>query len=98
VELLSRVARLQDAILGVVPGLAGMHDVDDFPAAEQVSGGLSLPVRLTLVPCQRPRFHRHALPTVERYSGDLSWFVLNVEDFIEVDITGRDALESVRAR
>ena len=30
-DLLRRVARPHDAILGYVPGLAGMHDVDDYP-------------------------------------------------------------------
>ena len=29
-ELLLRVARPHDAVLGRVPGLAGMHDVDDL--------------------------------------------------------------------
>ena len=32
-DLLVRVARPHDAVLGVVPGLAGMHDVDDYPPA-----------------------------------------------------------------
>ncbi|MFI7640644.1 SulP family inorganic anion transporter [Nonomuraea sp. NPDC049400] len=31
-------ARPHDAILGVVPGLAGMHDVDDYPAARTIPG------------------------------------------------------------
>ena len=33
-----RVARPHDAILGLVPDLAGMHDVDDFPQARVVPG------------------------------------------------------------
>ena len=32
-DLLVRVARPHDAIQGIVPGLAGMHDVDDYPDA-----------------------------------------------------------------
>ena len=37
-ELLLRVARPHDAILGLVPGLAGMHDVDDYPQARTIPG------------------------------------------------------------
>jgi MFS superfamily sulfate permease-like transporter len=38
VDLLRRVARPHDGILGYVPGLAGMHDVDDYPETHQVHG------------------------------------------------------------
>ena len=31
-DLLRRVARPHDGVLGYVPGVAGMHDVDDYPA------------------------------------------------------------------
>ena len=37
-DLLRRVARPHDAIEGYVPGLAGMHDVDDHPDATEVPG------------------------------------------------------------
>ena len=37
-DLLRRVARPHDAIEGYVPGLAGMHDVDDYPDATEVPG------------------------------------------------------------
>ena len=37
-DLLRRVARPHDAVEGLVPGLAGMHDVDDYPTAEEVPG------------------------------------------------------------
>ena len=37
-ELLRRIARAHDAVLGFVPGGAGMHDVDDYPEAYLVPG------------------------------------------------------------
>jgi len=37
-DLLVRVARPHDAVLGLVPGLAGMHDVRDYPQARTVPG------------------------------------------------------------
>ena len=97
VELLSRVARPHDAVLGGVPGLAGMHDVDDYPAAEQVPGVLVYRYDSPLFFANAEDFRRRALQVVDQHSGDLAWFVLNVEAIVEVDITGLDALESVRS-
>ncbi|WP_371131867.1 SulP family inorganic anion transporter [Streptomyces sp. cf386] len=37
-ESLSRVARPHDAVEGLVPGVAGMHDVDDHPQARTIPG------------------------------------------------------------
>jgi SulP family sulfate permease len=37
-ELLRRLDRPHDGILGFVPGTAGMHDVDDYPEARQLPG------------------------------------------------------------
>ena len=37
-ELLRRVARPHDAIQGFVPGVAGMHDIDDYPDAKLMPG------------------------------------------------------------
>ena len=37
-DLLRRVARPHDAVEGFVPGMAGMHDVDDYPEASLVAG------------------------------------------------------------
>ncbi|HET9650270.1 MAG TPA: SulP family inorganic anion transporter, partial [Microlunatus sp.] len=37
-NLLRRIARPHDAILGFAPGVAGMHDIDDYPDATLVPG------------------------------------------------------------
>src|SRR5262249_47368862 len=37
-EMLYRVARPHDAIQGLVPELAGMHDIDDYPEATTIPG------------------------------------------------------------
>jgi Sulfate permease family len=37
-DLLVRVGRPHDAILGRVPGLVGMHNVDDYPRAQTIPG------------------------------------------------------------
>ena len=37
-DLLRRVAQPHDAVLGFVPGVAGMHDIDDYPDASPEPG------------------------------------------------------------
>ena len=37
-DLLRRVAHAHDSVLGFVPGVAGMHDIDDYPEAKPVPG------------------------------------------------------------
>ena len=42
-------------------------------------------------------FRSRALAAVDDASGPVRWFLLNVEANVEVDITGADALELLRA-
>ena len=37
-RLFARIARAHDAIQGEVPGLAGLHDIDDYPEARTIPG------------------------------------------------------------
>jgi SulP family sulfate permease len=37
-DLLRRIAKPHDGVLGYVPGVAGMHDVDDYASGRQVPG------------------------------------------------------------
>lgn len=96
-ELLSRVARPHDAVLGLVEGLAGMHDVDDYRGAEEIPGLVVYRYDSPLFFANAEDFKRRAIAAVDRHGGGVGWFVLNVEAIVEVDITGLDALESVRA-
>ncbi|WP_043652064.1 SulP family inorganic anion transporter [Nocardia thailandica] len=100
-DLLRRVARAHDAVLGFVPGLAGMHDVDDYPAAKPVPGLVIYRYDAPLCFANAEDFRRRALDAV-RWSADhggepVRWFVLNAEANVEVDLTALDAVEQVRA-
>jgi high affinity sulfate transporter 1 len=95
-EMLSRVARPHDAIQGLVPGLAGMHDVDDYPAARTVPGLVVYRYDSPLFFANADNFRRRALAAVDDHDGPVAWFVLNTEANVEVDITALDALESLR--
>jgi sulfate permease, SulP family len=94
-DLLRRVARPHDAIEGFVPGLAGMHDIDDFADAEPVPGLVVYRYDSPLFFANAEDFGTRARAAVTR-GGDVQWFVLNTESIVEVDITAVDALESLR--
>jgi high affinity sulfate transporter 1 len=95
-ELLVRVARPHDAILGLVPGLAGMHDVDDYPGARTIPGLVMYRYDAPLFFANAEDFRRRALGAADRGPGPLRWFVLNVEANVEVDFTALEALDAVR--
>ncbi|MEU4498556.1 sulfate permease [Streptomyces sp. NPDC023998] len=95
-ELLARVARPHDAVEGVVPGVAGMHDVDDYPQARTIPGLLVYRYDSPLFFANAEDFRRRALASVDDQERHVSWFVLNTEANVEVDITALDAVESLR--
>ncbi|MGW5342585.1 SulP family inorganic anion transporter [Streptomyces sp. NPDC004050] len=96
-ELLTRVARPHDAVQGVVPGLAGMHDVDDYPTARTIPGLVVYRYDSPLFFANADDFRRRALAAVEAQDAPVRWFVLNTEANVEVDITALDAVEALRA-
>ena len=95
-ELLVRVARPHDAVLGRVPGLAGMHDVDDYPGAQTVPGLVVYRYDAPLFFANAEDFRRRALAAAASQA-PVRWFVLNVEANVEVDFTALEAVEAVRA-
>ena len=95
-DLLVRVARPHDAVLGQVPGLAGMHDVDDYPTAGTIPGLVVYRYDAPLFFANADDFRRRALATADRYA-PVRWFVLNVEANVEVDFTALEAVDAVRS-
>jgi high affinity sulfate transporter 1 len=95
-ELLVRVARPHDAVLGQVPGLAGMHDVDDYPGAQTVPGLVVYRYDAPLFFANAEDFRRRALAAADGQV-PVRWFVLNVEANVEVDFTALEAVDAVRA-
>ncbi|TXS52522.1 sulfate permease [Streptomyces sp. uw30] len=95
-ELLTRVARPHDAIQGVVPGIAGMHDVDDYPTARTIPGLLVYRYDSPLFFANAEDFRRRALAAVDEQTAPVRWFVLNAEANVEVDITALDAVDELR--
>jgi high affinity sulfate transporter 1 len=96
-DMLRRVARPHDAVVGFVPGLAGMHDVDDYPAAQTVPGLVVYRYDSPLFFANSEDFQEKALGAVSEWqeSGPVYWFLLNMEANVEVDITAMYALEAL---
>jgi len=90
-----RVARPHDAILGLVPGLAGMHDVDDYPQARTIPGLVVYRYDAPLFFANAQDFRRRALAAA-RCHDTPRWFVLNVEANVEVGFTALEAVEALR--
>ncbi len=99
-NLLRRIGRPHDAILGFVPGLPGMHDIADYPGTTQVPGLLLYRYDAPLFFADASNFRARALEAVaqvEVEGGPLRWFVLNAEANTEIDYTAVQALEELRA-
>ncbi|MDX2530934.1 MULTISPECIES: SulP family inorganic anion transporter [Streptomyces] len=95
-ELLTRVARPHDAIEGLVPGVAGMHDVDDYPQARTIPGLLVYRYDSPLFFANAEDFRHRALAALDAQTQPVRWFVLNTEANVEVDITALDAVDELR--
>ncbi|CRK57969.1 Sulfate permease [Alloactinosynnema sp. L-07] len=96
-DLLRRVARPHDGILGYVPGVAGMHDIDDYDDAQQVPGLVVYRYDAPLFFANADDFRQRALAAVEEAPTPARWFLLNAEANVEIDLTAIDTLEELRA-
>jgi len=95
-ELMIRVARPHDAIEGLVPGLAGMHDVDDYPDAHIIPGLVVYRYDAPLFFANAENFRSRAIAAADQPPDPVRWFVLNVEANVEVDFTALEAVDAVR--
>jgi SulP family sulfate permease len=95
-DLLRRIARPHDAVLGYVPGLAGMHDIEDYEGGRELPGLLIYRYDSPLFFANADDFQARALAALDDEDHPVRWFVLNIEAITEIDVTGADALENLR--
>lgn len=91
-DLFRRVARPHDAIQGRVPGLAGMHDIDDFPEASTIPGLMIYRYDAPLFFANAEDFRARAMGSLREETPPVEWFVVNTEAIVEIDITAADVL------
>ena len=95
-DMLHRVTRPHDGILGYVPRVAGMHDVDDYPDAAPVPGLVVYRYDSPLFFANAQDFTTRALAALDAAPTPVAWFLLNAEANVTVDLTAADTLESLR--
>lgn len=96
-DLLRRVAHAHDSVLGSVPGLPGMHDVEDSPEASSLPGRVVYRYDAPLCCANAEDFRRRALAAVDQNRDTVKWFVLNAEaNVVEVDLTALVAMDQPR--
>lgn len=91
-DLFMRVARPRSAILGRPPGVAGLHNVEDYPDAATIPGLVVFRYDAPLCFANAHDFKTRALEAVERQPQPVEWLLLNAEAIVEVDLTAADAL------
>ena len=96
-ELFARVARPPASVLGRVPGLAGLHDITDYPDAQTFPGLVVFRYDAPLCFANASDFRSRALAAVEAEDSPVEWFLLNAEAIVELDMTAVEALELLAA-
>lgn len=91
-DLIRRLSTPHDGVLGYVPGVAGMHDVNDYPDAVQVPGLVVYRYDSPLFFANADNFYRRALAAVDEATPPVHWFVLNAEANVQIDLTVVDTL------
>ncbi|SHT45666.1 sulfate ABC transporter [Mycobacteroides abscessus subsp. abscessus] len=95
-DLLHRVAHPHDGVLGFVPGVPGMHDIDDYPNASPVPGLVVYRYDAPLCFANAEDFRRRAMSAVTTAGEPVEWFILSAEANVDVDLTALDALDRLR--
>ena len=96
IELFSRVARSHDAVLGRVPDLAGLHDIDDWSDAKTIPGLVIYRYDAPLCFANAENFKERSLEAIEAEINPVEWLLLNMEANVEIDITAIDMLSELR--
>lgn len=96
IELFARMARPHDAVLGEVPGLPGLHDINDWEGAKTIPGLVIYRYDAPLCFANVEHFKRRALQAIETETTPVTWFVLNTEAIAEIDMTAADTLDDLR--
>ncbi|MCP6760914.1 MAG: solute carrier family 26 protein [Fischerella sp. CENA71] len=97
IDLFARVARPHDAVLGEVPDLPGLHDIEDWEGAKTIPGLVIYRYDAPLCFANVEHFKRRALEAIEAEITPVEWFVLNTEAIVEVDITAIDTIAELQS-
>lgn len=97
-DLIRRITRPYSDVLGYVPGVPGMHSLDDYEDATAVRGLVVFRYDSPLFFANAENFVERALQAVDDSEEPVRWFLLNAEANTEIDLTAVDALEELYAK
>lgn len=95
IDLFARLMRPHDAVMGEVPNLPGLHDIEDWEGAKTIPGLVLYRYDAPLCFANAENFRRRALDAIEAESVPVEWFVLNTDAILEIDITAVDMLKEL---
>lgn len=96
--MMARVARPHAAVLGNVPGLAGMHDIGEYPTAREVDGLIVFRYDSPLFFANAEDFRSRVLEAVDNDLAEgrpVISVLLNCEANVDADSTAAGALEAL---
>nr|WP_233130228.1 sulfate permease [Synechococcus sp. 1G10] len=96
IDLFARLVSPNDAVLGDVPHLDGLHDVTDWEGASTIPGLVLYRYDAPLCFANAEDFRRRALLAIDAETVAVDWFVLNAEAIVEIDITAADVLQELQ--
>lgn len=92
IDLFARVARPHAAILGEIPGMAGLHDIEDWPQAQTFPGLVIFRYDAQLCFANAEDFKRRVLLAIATAPQPVQWLLLNAEAIINLDVTAAEKL------
>ena len=96
-DLVRRIARAHDAVQGIVPNLAGLHDIEDYPEATTIPGLVVYRYDAPLCFANVADFRRRVLKAIDDETTPVEWVLLNMEANVEIDLSATDMLEELRS-
>jgi len=94
-DVVRRVWRPHDAILGRASGVRGYHDVQRYPKAKQIPGLLLFRWDAPLFFANADTFRERVLDAVDAASTPVKWVVVAAEPITDVDTTAAQMLEEL---
>jgi len=95
IDLFARLVHPHDAVMGEVPDLAGLHDIEDWERATTIPGLVLYRYDAPLCFANAENFRRRAMAAIKAETTPVEWFVLNTEAIVEIDITAADMLRTL---
>lgn len=95
IDLFARLMRPHDAVLGEIPNLAGLHDIEDWQGAKTIPGLVIYRYDAPLCFANAENFRKRAMAAIKAEKTPVEWFILSTEAILEIDITAVDMLKEL---